>query len=168
MKTLVLGLGNTILRDDGAGIYVVRALADRLNGAADCRESECAGLELVEMLNGYDRAVIIDTIELEGEEPGTVFRLKPDDMRITARLASLHDVDLVTALALGRRLGFGMPDEVTVYAVQGADTRSLGEGCTEPVVRALPALVEEIAAELEGRCHPRVSRPLAERKRRDA
>ena len=168
MKTLVLGLGNTILRDDGIGIYAVRALAGRVDGAADCRESECAGLDLVEMLRGYDRALIIDAIQLEGEDPGTVFRLKPDDLRITARLASLHDIDLVTALALGRRLGFAMPADVTVYAVQVADALTLGEECTEAVAAALPGLVDEIAAEISGRDFAKISRPLAERKRRDA
>lgn len=168
MKTLVLGLGNTILSDDGAGIYAVRALAERLEGVAECRESASAGLDLIELLNGYERAIIVDAIELEGEAPGTVFRLKPDDMRITARLASLHDVDLVTALALGRSLGFSMPDEVTVYAVQAGDARTLCEECTEAVAGALPALVDEIAAEIEGRPCERVSRPLEERRRRDA
>jgi hydrogenase maturation protease len=168
MKTLILGLGNTILRDDGIGIYAVRALAARVDGAADCRESESAGLDLVELLRGYERAVIVDAIQLEGEDPGTVFRLKPDDLRITARLASLHDIDLVTALALGRRLGFEMPEDVTVYAVQVCDALTLGEECTEAVAGALPGLVDEIAAEISGGALARVSRPLRERKRRDA
>lgn len=168
MKTLVLGLGNTILRDDGIGIYAVRELAKRIDGAADVRESASAGLDLVEMLRGYDRVLIVDAIQLEGEEPGTVFRLVPDDLRITARLASLHDVDLVTALALGRRLGFAMPDDVTVYAVQVADALSLGEECTAAVAAALPGLVEELAGAVTGAAGGRVSRALRERKKRDA
>ncbi len=168
MKTLILGLGNTILRDDGVGVYAVRALAGRVDGAADCRESASAGLDLVELLRGYDRAFIIDSIQLEGEDPGTVFRLEPDDLRITARLASLHDIDLVTALALGRRLGLAMPAEVKVYAVQVADALTLGEECTEAVAGALPGLVEEIAGEVLGRASTRVSRGLGERKRPNA
>ena len=168
MKTLILGLGNTILRDDGIGVYAVRALAERMDGEADCRESECAGLDLVELLRGYERAIIIDSIQLEGEDPGTVFRLLPDDLRITARLASLHDIDLATALALGRRLGLAMPEDVTVYAVQVADALTLGEECTAAVAEALPGLVEEIAGDVSGRPAARISRPLSERKLRNA
>lgn len=164
MKTLILGLGNTILRDDGIGVYAVRALADRVDCGADCREAASAGLDLVEMLRGYDRALIIDAIQLEGEEPGTVFRLEPDDLRITARLASVHDIDLVTALALGRRLGFQMPSDVIVYAVQVADAFTLGEECTAAVAEALPGLVEEIVGEVSGRSGKRISRGLRERK----
>lgn len=168
MKTLVLGLGNTILRDDGIGIFAVRALSQRLDGSAVCKESECAGLELVEMLAGYDRVFIVDSIELEGVAPGSVFRLRPDDLRITARLASLHDIDIHTALRLGRRLGFSMPEDVTIFAVQVADARTFQEGCTEDVALVLPALVEEIAAEVEGRQVERISRPLCERNKGDA
>ncbi len=168
MKTLVLGLGNTILRDDGIGIYAVRALSDRLDGSVDCRESECAGLNLVEMLSGYERAIIVDSIELEGVAPGTVFRLEPDDLLITARLASLHDIDIVTALRLGRCLGFSMPQEVVIFAVQVEDARTLAEGCTDSVSMVLPALVEEIVAEVEGRNIERISIPLSERKKERA
>jgi hydrogenase maturation protease len=75
VKTIVLGLGNTILRDDGAGIYVARALRERLGGAADVREAELAGMDLIEMLRGYDRAYIVDAIQLDGEDPGVVFRV---------------------------------------------------------------------------------------------
>lgn len=163
MKTLVLGLGNTILRDDGAGIFVVRELAPRLAGAADCAEGVWGGLELVERLRGYERVIIVDSILLEGEEPGTVFRLRPDDFSITARLASLHDVDIVTALELGRRLGFAMPRETAIYAVQAADTRTFGEGCTDAVARVLPALADEIEREVRGRSGERISRALGER-----
>ncbi len=168
MKTIVLGLGNTILSDDGVGVYTARALRGELAGLADIVEAELAGFDLVEMLEGYDRAVIIDAIELDGETPGSVFRLAPDDLRITPRLASFHDIDIVTALALGKRLGLEMPSEVLIYAVQVEDALTLGEECLPAVEAAIPALTAEIAAELRGEKVKRISRGLAERKNRDA
>ena len=167
--TLILGLGNTILRDDGVGIYVARALAERFPvqefaGEIDVSEAELAGFDLIEILRGYDRAVIVDALQLEGEEPGTVFRMRPDDMRITARLASVHDIDLMTALALGKRLGFKMPADVVIFGVQAADARTLGEGCTNVVQRVIEPLSEEIVGELEGRPYRKISMSLAERK----
>jgi hydrogenase maturation protease len=168
MKTIVLGLGNTILSDDGVGIYVARALRQELAGRADVLEAELAGLDLVEMLAGYEKAVIIDAIELDGEEPGTVFRLAPDDLRITPRLASFHDIDIVTALELGRRLGVEMPSEVIIYAIQVEDALTLGEGCLPAVEAVIPSITAEIAAELVGGTAERISRSLSERRNRDA
>jgi hydrogenase maturation protease len=164
VKTIVLGLGNTILRDDGIGIYVVRELRERLGDAADVREAELAGLDLLEMLKGYDRAYIIDAIQLDGEEPGVVFRMKPDDIRTTPRLASFHDIDIVTALALGRRLQFRMPEEVVIFGVQAEDTLTLGEECTDAVRTVIPALADEIAGELTGSPHARISIGLSQRR----
>lgn len=168
MKTLVLGLGNTILCDDGIGIYVVRSLRDRLGAAADVREAELAGLDLIEMLKGYERAYIVDAIQLDGEEPGTVFRMKPNDIRITPRLASFHDIDLITALELGRRLEIPMPRDVVIFGVQVADAITLGESCTESVERVIGPLCAEIAGEIANAPHTKVSIPLSERRKRDA
>ncbi|MCX5752249.1 MAG: hydrogenase maturation protease [Candidatus Krumholzibacteria bacterium] len=168
MKTIVLGLGNTILSDDGAGIYVARALGERIGGAADVREAELAGFDLIEILKGYDRAYIVDAIQLDGEEPGVVFRMKPDDIRITPRLASFHDIDIVTALALGRRLEFHMPDEIVIFGVQAGDTLTLGEQCTDAVKRVIPVLADEIAGEIRGTPHARISIELSARRNRGA
>ena len=168
MKTIVLGLGNTILSDDGAGIYVARATAALLSGEADVREAELAGLDIIEILRGYDRAFIIDAILLDGEDPGTVFRMRPDDIRITPRLASFHDIDLVTALALGRRLEFHMPEEIVIFGVQAEDVLTLGERCTEAVARVIPLLAGEIAGMIAGENRGRISVPLSERRNRGA
>lgn len=165
MKTVVLGLGNTVLRDDGVGIYTARALRDELGGEADVIEAELAGMDLIEMMRGYDRAIIIDAIQLDDEEPGTVFRLRPDDMRITPRLASFHDIDIVTALALGNHLGFHMPADVVIYAVQVKDARTLEEGCTPPVESIITRLVQEIACSIRGEELDRISKELSERGR---
>ena len=164
VKKVVIGLGNTLLSDDGVGIYTVRALKERLDGMADVIEAELAGLDLIEKLEGYDRAFIIDAIQLEGEEPGSVFRMRPDDIRATPRLASCHDVDLVTAMELGRRLKLIMPAEVFIYAIQVADAHTLSEGCLPPVEQIIPALADEIAGEIKGEPFNRISKTLAERK----
>lgn len=164
MKTLILGLGNTILRDDGIGIYVARSLRARVGDAADVKEAELAGLDLIELLKDYERAYIIDAIQLDGEEPGTVFRMRTNDLRITPRLASFHDIDLVTALELGRRLELPMPREVVIFGVQVADALSLGESCTPSVERVIEPLCAEIAGEITQAPCPRISIPLSERR----
>lgn len=169
VKTVVIGLGNTILRDDGAGVFVARDLRRRLLGTdITVIETECAGMNLIEMLKGFDRAVLVDAIRLDGVAPGTVLRLVPDDLKITPRLASCHDIDIVTALELGRRLGLRMPREVSIYAIQAADTQTLREGCTRAVRAALRPTADEIEALLNGREGEKISIRLAERDGGDA
>ena len=169
MKNVIIGLGNTVLSDDGAGVYVARLLSGRLDpGESTIIETESAGMNLMEMLSGFDRAFLVDAILLDGEEPGTVFRLRPDDLRITPRLSSCHDIDIVTALELGRQLGLSMPSEVTIFAIQGDDLLTLREGCTPRVEAVLRPLADEIESLATGREGQRVSIGLEERRNRDA
>ncbi|MBN2071562.1 MAG: hydrogenase maturation protease [Candidatus Krumholzibacteriota bacterium] len=168
MNTIVIGLGNTVLTDDGVGVYVARHLRGRLGPSVKVIEAELAGLDLMEMMKDQDRAIIIDAINLDGEEAGTVFRLKHDDIRITPRLASCHDIDLGTALALGRRLGFQMPEEVVIFAVQGEDLLTLHEGCLEKVENIIPGLVDEITGMINQEPFTKISIDLGGRKNKDA
>ncbi len=169
MKTLIIGLGNTVVSDDGAGVYVARMLSGRFDtGDVSVIETECAGMNLMEMLDGFDRAFLVDAILLNGEDAGTVFRLRADDLQITPRLSSCHDIDIVTALELGRQLGLHMPEEVTIFAIQGDDMKTLHEGCTSQVEGSLPPLADEIEGLVKGTDAPRISIALAERKNRDA
>ncbi len=168
VKTVIIGLGNTVLTDDGAGVYTARILRERLGSEVEILEAETAGMDLMEMLAGHKRAIIIDAIMLDDVQPGTVFRLSPDDLRITPRLASCHDIDVVTALELGRRLGFSMPEEVIIYAIQGEDMLTLNEGCLETVAKVLPMVADEIASLVHGRNTERLSIDLADRSRGNA
>jgi len=169
MKTVIIGLGNTVISDDGAGIYVARLLSE-LIGSEEIKvlETDAAGMNLMEMMDGADRAVLIDAILLDGEKPGTVFNLKSDDLRITPRLSSVHDIDIVTALELGRQLGLHMPEEVEIYAIQGKDMLTLREGCTPEVEAVLQPLADEIAAMITGGEAPAVSIGLDARRNSDA
>ncbi len=135
MRTRIIGLGNTILTDDGVGVYAARELRRRLTetpGAApaDIVETEVAGFSLIELIAGWDRVILIDSIRFDGVEPGTVLRIQPDDLHTSLRLRSIHEIDLPTGLLLGRRMGLDMPHEVIIFCVQAQDACTLGESLT--------------------------------------
>jgi hydrogenase maturation protease len=136
-KVLVLGLGNPLLGDDSVGLRVAQQVRLQLAGRPDVEVAEdyWGGLRLMERLAGFERAVIVDAI-CAGGEPGTVRVLSPDDMP-TRHSASAHDVDLRTALALGRRMGARLPQtrDVRVVAIETADVWTFTEECT-PAVQA--------------------------------
>lgn len=151
MNTIVLGLGNPLLRDDGIGLLVTAALKARLDGrAVTVAEPGAAGLNLLDLLEGYKKAIIIDAIQTEGGRAGQVHRLQPDDLRSTLHASSTHDVNFATALELGRRLGLDLPREIVIFGIEVADVTTFGEECTPDVKAAVPICVETVLREVNG------------------
>ena len=155
MKTRIIGLGNTILRDDGVGVYVAREVARRLaaagaEDAADVVESEVAGFALLELMSGWDRVILVDSVNFAGVEPGTIMELRPDDLHTSFRLRSAHEIDLPTALRLGDALELPMPEEVKILAVEAADLCTFGTSVTEPVARGMEKAVRWVMSQLLG------------------
>ncbi len=154
MNTRIIGLGNTILSDDGVGIYAVREIGRRLaragnRPAVDVVESEVAGFALMELLAGCRRVILVDSIQFDNLEPGTVVRIEPHDLRTSLRLRSVHEIDLPTVLALGRHLGMPMPEDVAIFGIQSEDAYTLGESLSASVTSGMQQAVEMIMAEVE-------------------
>jgi len=143
------GLGNPLLTDDSVGVRAAALLAERLAGApVDVISSSWGGMRFIDLLAGYDRAIIVDAIEWRRGPPGTVYRLTPDVAIPTLRAVSYHDVSLGTALALGRSLDIPLPAETVFFAVEAMETRTFGEALTPAVEAALPEIVRRIEAQL--------------------
>jgi hydrogenase maturation protease len=149
LKTLVLGLGNPILSDDSVGFRIVQELEGRFGQDVTVMETSLAGLSLLDMLVGYDRVIIIDSIQTKNGKVGEVYKLDAEDFAATRHAASPHDVNLATALELGKRLGLEMPKEIVIFAVEVADATTFGEGCTPQVERAIPKVVEMVREDVE-------------------
>jgi len=146
MKILVLGLGNPLVTDDSVGLRVAAELKSRLADRPEVVVSEdyWGGLRLMERMAGFDRAIVIDAI-CTGAPPGTIHRLTPGSIP-TQRSASTHDVNLATALALGRTAGLHLPrdEDILLVGVEAEDILSFGEQCTPAVAAAIAPAVEEV------------------------
>jgi hydrogenase maturation protease len=152
-RTIVIGLGNPILRDDSVGLRVVRALRPRLEGLAGVEvvEDSHGGLRLMERLIGFDRAIVVDAI-VSGAPPGTLHVLTAEGPA-TQRSASAHDVDLPTALALGRKAGAKLPEaeDIFLIAIEAEDVLNFGEQLSPAVETAIPQAVGLVLAHLNDR-----------------
>jgi len=149
MNCLVLGLGNEILQDDAVGLHVVRVLKGYIdNPKIELAESQRGGLELLDLLSGYERAIIIDA--LVGGEPGRIRRFSLEELEAQAKTGAItpHRTGLIEAAALAHKLSLRFPQEIIVYAIEVARPYTVAEGLTEEVARAVPAAVALIAAEL--------------------
>jgi hydrogenase maturation protease len=153
-RTLLLGMGNPILSDDAIGIRLVSLLKKKLTNisALDVVE-DCSlgGVNLLEVIEGYDRLIVVDSIQTAGATAGQWHYFTADRLRETMNLNCIHDVNFATALELGRRLGMHLPadQDIHVFAVEILDNLTFGEQMSEAMENRLPALVEEIYAHLD-------------------
>ena len=151
MKTLVLGLGNPLLSDDSVGLHVARALEDRFNQQEiTVMETSMAGLNLLDLLAGYDRVIIIDAIQTREGKVGQVYQLEPEVLDATRHTSTPHDVNFATALELGNRLGLALPQQITIFAVEVEDVTTFSDRCTHRVEKIIPVVADMVAQELNG------------------
>lgn len=143
---LVLGIGNDILSDDGIGPALVRNLSEVIQDPDIRFETASAGgLDLMELLGGYDKAILIDAIKSRDGIPGTACFLRPGDFRETMHLTNLHDISFLTALSMAERLGLPMPQEITIIAVEILQDQVFSDSFSEPLQERYPQLLKQVS-----------------------
>ena len=149
---LVLGLGNVLCSDDGAGPAAVERLAARWQTPPGVRVADggTLGLSLLALLAEAEDVLLVDAVNVPGLAAGTVVRLEGEDVPAASRnQLSVHQVgvaDLLDALRLLDRL----PRRLTLLGVVPASIE-LGYGCTPTVTGALDGLVDAVVAEAASR-----------------
>lgn len=153
-RTLVLGLGNPILRDDAVGLRLVAAFQKELppDPLASVEVDACCagGLALAERAQGFDRMILVDAIRTEGGTPGHWHRFTARSLRPTLNLSNVHDVNFATAFELGRRSGMHLPPEaeIHIFAVEVQDPLTFDERMSDALETAFPRLAEDIGREV--------------------
>ena len=167
MKTVIIGIGNPVLADDAVGIKAARALKDYLRTGwfsgnntragggktillqeIDVIELYAGGIRLMEAMRGYDRALVIDAMVTGKAMPGTIHRPHLEDIAATRNTVSVHDMDMATALAMGKMLGIPLPSRIRIWGIEACDVETFSEEITEDVARAIPRVLAEVMDEL--------------------
>lgn len=151
MKTIVIGLGNPILGDDGVGWVVAQEVMNQLppDLDVDVDRLSLGGLSLMERLIGYDRAILIDALVSECE-PGSVIvsRLEELPDYSTFHLTSPHDMSLQNAMKLGRQMGASLPQDLTVIGISAKHIYDFKEELSPLVQEAVPKAVHRVLERL--------------------
>ena len=142
-------MGNPILSDDAIGIVLATALKPRLESLphVDVIEECCVGgLNLLDVISGYDRLIALDSIRTIGGVPGAWYGFDATALRETMHLRNVHDANFATALELGRHMGAHLPDDrdCHVVAVEVADNMTFSERLSPALEAALPELIDAI------------------------
>lgn len=149
MKTLVLGLGNPILGDDGVGWKVAEAVQSEIVNQKSELEVDFAslgGLSLMERMLGYEHVILIDSIETGQAPVGTLrtFPLAALENPMAGHTASAHDASLLTALRAAQELGADVPAMVDIVAIEARQTYDFTEELTPEVAAAVPAATRQV------------------------
>ena len=146
MSVLILGIGNPILTDDGVGIKVAQRLKEA-NPELHVVETSEAGIALLEHVIDYEKLILIDSIKTGKGKPGELYQLKLEDLDPAMDFSSSHGVDIATAFELGQKLGYRMPERVSIYAIEVKDNLTFAEECTGEVEERIPFIIREIIEE---------------------
>ncbi len=173
MYILIVGLGNPILGDDGVGWRVAEEVSARsgislgdaplpglsppTSDPVTIERYSLAGLSLMERLTGFDRVIIIDSLNTGQHSQGEVvhFTLADMDDLTHGHSASAHDVSLKNALKMGRHMGESLPDDehVHIIAIEAQHIYDFKEELSSQIAAAVPVaaqivldLVEELTA----------------------
>jgi hydrogenase maturation protease len=154
VRTVVLGLGNPVLSDDAVGLKVAERLrellVERPVPGVSVLCSTRGGLELLDLLSGYARAVIVDALTLPEPDPGRVHKLDLTTFAGMARLVGSHDISLSQAFQLAERFGIPMPGEVIILGIEAGEVHEFSEELTPPVARVVDPLARQIHSLLSG------------------
>jgi len=159
MKTLVVGLGNPILTDDGVGVKVAYAVEEALGSNIPenitITEASVGGLRLMELMIGYDRVILIDAIMTQnGHEYGFIHQMSLEDLRHitpTEHSSSAHDTSVITALDAGESLGLHLPKEFEIIAVEVENVMDFSDEPTPAVAEAIPKVTTLVLNALQAR-----------------
>lgn len=149
LRTLVLGLGNPLMGDDGLGLAVLERLATRwvVPPEVQLLDGGTGGLQLLPPIEDADRVILLDVIEA-GEEPGRLVVLERDQLpRFFAQKLSPHEIALRDVLALAELRGRLPADVVAIGLQPGAVT--MGPGLSPEVEAGVPVMLDAVLARLE-------------------
>lgn len=151
-RTLVIGLGNPSLTDDGVGVVVAQEVAARLgpHHETDVRELSVGGLRLAEAMFGYDRVIVVDAFVRADLDPGRIVRLRLEEVEAgaTVHSHSPHDMTLSTGLRAGRLADYPVPSHVVFIGIGVENVSEFSEHLTERVRAAVPDAVDAVMREL--------------------
>jgi hydrogenase maturation protease len=147
--TLILGVGNILRGDDGIGAAVVDALlcSPGLPPSVQLADGGTPGLDTVLLLQGAQRAIIVDAADLGGP-PGSWARVRPDQLvgESNEGAVAVHSAGLAQALALAEALRL-LPAELVIYAIQPESLEHVAH-LSQPVRAAVPAVCQSILDDL--------------------
>ncbi len=140
-RLLILGIGNPLRCDDAIGLEIVKRLSDLHSDDIDVKETEEAGLALLDLMHGYEHVILVDAIRAPESEAGDILRFTTDQLEKKTGRHSTHMLSLPRLLATAERMELRMPKTIVIIAVKIAIADEFGEGLSPEIEAAIPKAV---------------------------
>jgi len=141
---LIIGIGNILHKDDGVGVHLVNLLAEKrpeLAASADIVDGGTAGFDLLPILSGRSRIVIVDALRAD-DRPGSIYRIPSAFIGGSGSELSLHESGVRKMLDM--LYVMGEDPDIELLGIVAEDITSLEIGLSESLENALPRAVEEL------------------------
>lgn len=147
--TIVLGLGNPLMSDEGIGVLLVNRLSELSENypEADFVDAGTGGLNLLHLFEGREKAILVDCANME-EEPGTINKFTPVQVKSVKQLAhqSLHEQDILKIIKMAKTLD-QCPKEIVIFGIQPEQV-SLGQTLSNELEQKIDDYISMICKEL--------------------
>ena len=146
-KTIVLGIGNDILTDDAIGPKLVNRLKEevRVEGVS-FQTSAVGGMQVIEMLSGFSKTIIVDAIRTADGNPVDVYHLTPSDFKETLHLSSFHDMNFLTALDFARKTDITIPEQIDIIAIEIVEDLTFSNEFSPEISSKYEDIFEEVVS----------------------
>ncbi len=144
VNTLIMGIGNLLLKDEGVGVHAAHALLEsNLPEGVEVLDVGTAFLDALPALENAQRIIVIDAMKADGK-PGSIYRALLDECSSPTRIDSMHGFDVFRMLAVAQN---SIPDEVIVLGVE-PECIDWGMELSPQVVDAMPFLLDAVHKEI--------------------
>lgn len=149
-QTVVLGLGNILLQDEGIGVRVIERLLERYDFPEEVQviDGGTQGLDLLPYIEDATRLLVVDAVQA-GKPPGTLMRLTGQDIPVFLDVTKIspHQESLQDLLAIASLKDY-LPEQIVLWGVQIGEL-GVGLELSSPVAAQVARLVEKVLEELK-------------------
>jgi hydrogenase maturation protease len=147
--TLILGLGNDILTDDGIGPKLVQKLEkDLIQANVVLKTAAVGGLEIIEQIKDYRKVIIIDGIKKTNGVPGTVYHMSTGNYKETLHLSNFHDLTFLAALQLAEQMEIPTPEQIEILAIEIIEDLVFSNKFSQAIEKKYEQIYREVLEEV--------------------
>jgi len=155
-KTVVLGTGNELFKDEGVGVHVARILQTKLPPSSSDVEVIDGGTspDIWSLIDGADKLIIVDAVR-GGCEPGTIYRFTPQQIVAeTGLITSVHQMGILENLSLIELVG-SKPGETIIIGVEPKELEP-GLELSPELQKRMPKIIQTVLEEISSRIETKV------------
>ena len=143
-RVLILGIGNTLRGDDGLGVFIVKQMEEsgiRLPKGVSLLDGGTAGFDLLGLIDGYDKIVIVDALKTN-DKPGSIYRFTPEHAVESRARISMHEVGIMEVIKTLRIMDIN--PEIEFVGVVPENISDMNTTISQAVMESIPRAVEVI------------------------